>query len=223
MAYTGKDFEHFKIKNASIQLLNPDGTSEPGVRFGCMGSLDQTNNTEEYTKTCEGVVIGTETVLKSAVVNVAAHVVIDILRSIFGLSNEGLRPGVWSYGTRNTGRRFIFTAEIENMRKTESKLVAYPNCSTTGGFAFSIDNAAATLAQMTVNFNALADAYDQVYYEAIKSDLPEYIANTWHTMFSRHLVENRPPVRVQPLILSGVAATGQQPYRQNMFRGYNTL
>lgn len=193
MAFTAQDFELFKIKNASVQFINADGTTEPGTKFGCMGTLEQTSNIEEVTKSCEGATVEIIPRLTSAQITINAHVIIDIVREIFGLSNEGLKSGVWAYGSSSTGRKFIFTADILNMRGEESKLIAYPNCSSSGGFGFSVDNSATEVAQMQVVFNALPDEAENVYYEAIKSDLDESVATGWHTNFSRELIEATTP------------------------------
>lgn len=223
MAYTGRDFEHFKIKNASVQYLNSDGSSEPGVRFGCMGDLTQENTMSESTKKCEGVTLGTAARITEARVTINAHVIIDVVREIFGISNAGLRPGVWSYGTNSIGRKFIFTADVINLRGVETKMIAYPNCSVTGGFAFTVDNSATEVGKMQVIFVASPDIENQIYYEGIRSDMPADVAARWHSAFSRELVEDAPIPSVTPLIRCGVAAAGQKRFIQNMFRGYRTI
>lgn len=188
MPFTG-DFENYKIKNASVQFLNPDGTSEAGVKFGCMGTFEMTPTIEAVTKKCEGEVTKKRNRITEVPVTVTAHVVLAVVREIFGLHNKDLKPGVWAYGNNNSERPFIFTADVEDMLGEERKLIALPNASTNGGFAFTVDDSATEVALMSVSMLALADSFGEFYYEALESELEDTeIAADWHTGWSRALV-----------------------------------
>lgn len=183
------DFELYKIKNASIQYINDDGTVEAGTRFGCMGSLAQTPSTETVQKTCEGEVTKQRTRKTQLEVTVSAHIERDVVRGIFGLNPDGLKDGVYAYGNNKAERNFIFTADIYDMDGTNKKMIAYPNANASSGFAFTVDNTQTELAQMEVTFVALPDEANELYYEAIEDEVTDAtIKSDWHTQFSRDLI-----------------------------------
>ncbi|MFB7157339.1 hypothetical protein [Lysinibacillus sp. NPDC056232] len=91
-----EQFDAWNIKNASIQFMK-ENKQEPGTKFGCMGTIASEPET---------------TVTLKLNVTVSAHVSVQVLRDYFGLSNEDLKPGIYSYGSNSLGKDFVFTADV---------------------------------------------------------------------------------------------------------------
>lgn len=184
-----KQFDYLYIKRASIQFIDDDGTAIPGVPFGCLGVVSQTPTVSEVTKTCEGAQVDSVTRKDFLEVSVEAFPNIDVYYQIEGIHNEGLKAGVFAYGNNVEGKRFIFTAEAEDMRGNVM-LIAYPNAKDSAGFTFSIDNSATEVPRVTMTFRARQDDYGEMLYIAIKDEVTdEDIISNWHTAFNRALVE----------------------------------
>lgn len=184
-----EQFDSWEIKNASIQFIE-GGTQKPGTKFGCVGTISSEPETTVLSKKCGRSTMAEKTVTTKLNVTVSAHVPVQVLRDYFGLSNENLKPGVYSYGSNSLGKDFVFTADVIDLFEDLTKLIAFPKASNAGGFKINIDTSQEELAMLELGFSAVADVSGQFYYEAIIAELddPE-IANTWHTNFKRSLVE----------------------------------
>jgi hypothetical protein len=114
----------------------------------------------------------------------------DPVRKIFGLSNTGLKPGVYSYGSNSKGLPFVFTGDVIDEFEDVTKLIAFPNCSSSTGLTLSIENGADTVAELELEFTAMVDDNKNCYYEAIVDELTDPAdATTWRTNFSYDLVK----------------------------------
>ncbi|MFJ8100233.1 phage tail protein [Lysinibacillus sp. NPDC096212] len=188
-----EQFDAWNIKNASIQFMK-GGKQEPGTKFGCVGTIASEPETTVLSKKCGRATIAEKTVTLKLNVTVSAHVPVQVLRDYFGLSNEDLKPGIYSYGSNSLGKDFVFTADVVDEFEDLTKLIAFPKASNAGGFTINIDTSQEELAMLELAFSAVADAYGQFYYEAITAELEEpEIAETWHTNFTRKLVEKTEP------------------------------
>ncbi|WP_130806519.1 phage tail protein [Senegalia massiliensis] len=182
------DFTSTQIKNASIQFMDGN-TQQPGEKFGCMGTLESETETRQKTKNCEGT-IEVITIPLYQTVTIGAHIKVNVLKNIFGLSNEGLKAGVRKYGINSKGKKFIFTADEIDEFGDVKKLIAYPNCSTLTGLSVSIDNDADEAAYIELEFRASPDESGEFYYDAFVDELTDQtVAENWHTEFNRTLIE----------------------------------
>lgn len=181
-------FDAMTITNASIQFLGP--TQQPGKPFGCIGKLDGETEVKEIIKKCEG--IETDKISRPQKMNmsVSAHIPVEIARKLFGLSTEGLKPGVWAYGSKSKGQKFVFTADVIDEFQDVKKLIAFANCSSTTGMKFSIENGGDEVAELELEFTAMKDEAGEFYYEAMASEVTDQkIVTDWHTTFNRELVK----------------------------------
>lgn len=182
------EFDSVSIKNASIQFKK-NGKQEPGTKFGCLGNLDTETEVIEITKKCEGIEVKKKSKAVKIKVTVAAHIPVQVARDYFGLSTSGLKPGVWAYGSMSKGYDFVFTADIIDEFEDIVKLIAFSNCTNATGLKFAIENGADEVALMELEFAALADNLNNIYYEALVAELEDSsVAEKWHTQFTTELV-----------------------------------
>lgn len=180
-----EEFEDYKIVEGSIQFKG-----EEAIGFGCIGSMEGTSNTEEVVKKCEGAVVKKIKRVTDISVTVTGHAKIPALRGIAGLNNEGLKTGVYAYGTDTFSKPFKFTAKVLDM-EGNIKYVAFPNLSDVKGLNFNINNEATEIEMKDFEFSALADENKKFYYEAYESELEDAnVKEKWLTNFTPELVKN---------------------------------
>ncbi|SEB15741.1 hypothetical protein SAMN05421743_12137 [Thalassobacillus cyri] len=183
-------FDPMAVTNVSLQTIEADGTKNPGKKFGAVGSVGGETTLREIIKTEEGVEVGKKVKPQKMDLTVSAHIKVQVLRDIFGFSNDQLKPGIYSYGSDSKGKRFTLTADAIDEFENVTKLIAFPDCVSATGFTFTIENGGDEVALMEVTLAAYPDDSKQMYYEAIVSELEDTtIPDTWHTQFDRTLVE----------------------------------
>lgn len=188
MAKVITEFDAVSIKNASIQFIE-NGEQLEGVKFGCVGEIDGETEAREVVKMCAGVEVKKMIIPEKMNLSVSAHVPVEVARSIFGLSNEDLKPGVWAYGADSKGKDFIFTADVVDDFEDVVKLIAFANASNSAGFQIKVENGQDEVALLEMEYTALVDKNNKFYYEALVDELEdEAIAEEWHTKFTPELV-----------------------------------
>lgn len=187
-AQTITEFDSWSIINSSIQFFE-GGTKKPGEKFGSVGTISFEPETSTLSKK-EGRVVTKEKVVTTKLnVSVSAHIPITVARDFFGLSNEDLKPGVYSYGQGSLGKDFTWTADVVDDFEDITKLIAFPKASNSAGLTLNIDSSQEELALLELSFSAVADSAGQFYYEALVPELEDpTIADKWHTDFTRDLV-----------------------------------
>ncbi|MER2111164.1 MAG: phage tail protein [Solibacillus isronensis] len=182
------EFDSWSILNSSIQFFD-GGTKKPGQKFGSVGTISFEPETSSLTKR-EGRIITKEKVVTTKLnVSVSAHIPVTVARDFFGLSNEGLKPGVYSYGQGSLGKDFVWTADVVDDFEEVTKLIAFPKASNSAGLTLSIDSSQEELALLELSFSAVADANGKFYYEALVPELEDTeIAEQWHKEFTPDLV-----------------------------------
>lgn len=179
------EFDAMRIRNASIQYKD----DTPSEKFGCLGSIEGETEMRTIVKKCEGVVRKSKSFPISHALTLAGYVPVKVLRNVFGISNEGLKPGVYSYGVDSKGKVFCLTADVIDDFEDIVKLVAFPNSNSATGLKYSIDNDADETAYVELEFDVNPDEAGQFYYEAFVDEVDETIKSQWHTDFTRKLVE----------------------------------
>lgn len=193
MARTIEVFDAVSVTNASVQFKNTTTNSyEAGTSFGCIGSIE--GETEVVNKALKCGADTKKQITKASKMTlkvVLASVPIAVARNVFGLSNDGLKEGVYSYGSMSKGKDFIFTADVIDEFEEITKLIAFPNASNTTGFKIqTIENGAEEVANIEFELTALPDSQGQIYYEAYEEQVTDASVKTkWHTQFTRELVE----------------------------------
>ncbi|KZE53398.1 phage tail protein [Rossellomorea marisflavi] len=189
-----EQFAPVRITNASVQFYE-GGTQKTGEKFGSLGSVEGETTLKELIKTEEGQEVAKRTKPEKMDLTVSAHIRTSVIRKIFGISSNGLKPGIYKYGQSSKGVEFVFTADVIDEFEDVTKLIAFPKCVSATGFTFTIENGADEVALMEVQLTAYPDPTTEIYYEAFVSELEDStVATKWHTQFDRSLVELTPEV-----------------------------
>lgn len=179
-----EEFENYKIQEGSLQFDN-----NTAISFGCIGTVDASSNTEEVVKKCEGVVVKKKKRITDMTVAITGHAKIPASRKIIGLSNEGLKTGIYAYGTDTFSAPFTFAAKIIDM-DGNVKYIAFPKIENTKGLSVKVDNGVTEIAMDDFEFSAMIDSNNKFYYEAYESELSdETVKNKWLTNFTPDLVK----------------------------------
>lgn len=193
MSIVVQEFDPVSIKNVSVQFKQSDGTHAEGTKFAAVGTISGETTLREIVKNTEGVEAAKKVKPEKMTLNLNARVPVQVVRDLFGIKNDGLKPGVYSYGKESKGKEFILTADEIDEFEDVTKLKAYPNCVNASGFSFSIENGASEVAEMSVTIEAYPDQFGEIFYEAFVGELDDNtIAEQWHKSFSRTLVEKTP-------------------------------
>jgi len=122
-------------------------------------------------------------------VTVTAHTKIKVKRELAGLTNEGLKTGVYAYGTDTFSKPFTFAAKVIDM-EGNVKFIAFSNMSNVKGLAIKINNDVTEIEMDDMEFSALADSNNKFYYEAYESELEDdEVKQKWLTNFTPDLVK----------------------------------
>ena len=189
MATVIQEFDSTKITNMSIQFFDALG-KQPGTKFGCVGSIEGETEMLEYVKNCEGAEAKKISKPQRMTLTVSGHIPVRVARDVFGLTNEGLKPGIYAYTEKSKGKRFVLTADVVDEFEDQVKLIAFANCSSNTGLQISIENGADELAELELEFTVLKDDSGRFYYEAFEAELEDpTVAEEWHTDFTPELAE----------------------------------
>lgn len=180
-----EEFEDYKIQDMSIQFKK-DNTA---LTFGCTGTMDATANTTEVVKKCEGVVVKKKRKTEDVTINVTGHVKVPVSRKLMGLSNQGLKVGIYAYGNDSFSDDFILTARVIDM-DGNVKYIAFPNVSNVKGLSLKVNNDVTEIEMNDLEFTAMIDENKKFYYEAYESELEDTtIKDKWLTNFTTELVK----------------------------------
>lgn len=183
-----EEFDSMRITNASVQFKKK-GTQQPGQKFGAIGTISGETESKTITKVEEGVETKKKVIPQKMNLSISAHIPVAVAREYFGLSNEGLKAGIYAYGADSLGSDFILTADVIDDFEDVKKLVAFPNASNSGGYTLNIENGQEEVALLEMSVTALVDDNKKFYYEAFVDELEDTtIADKWHTNFTPELV-----------------------------------
>ncbi|TDR51732.1 phage tail protein [Paenilisteria rocourtiae] len=179
-----EDFDATRITNLGIKF-DGDTASTP---FGCTGSVEGETELLELVKKCEGVEVKKRSTPQKMTLTISAHIKVAVLRDIYGLSNEGLQVGVYAYGADSMSKPFVLTADVIDEFEDVTKLIAFPNCTSSTGLKITVENGADEVAEVEIEFTAMIDDYRKCYYDAFIDELTpatadEYV-ELWHTNFT---------------------------------------
>jgi hypothetical protein len=195
MATIVEDFDAISIKNSSVQFFNADGTKAAGTKFGSVGSVEGETTLKELIKKVEGVEVRKKTKPEKIDLTISAHIPVAVIRDLFGLSTEDLKPGIYKYSQQSKGKEFTYTADVIDEFEDVVKLIAFPKAVSSTGFKFTVENGADEVAEMEVELTAYPDDQGNLYYEAFVSELSDStVATSWHSNFTYTLVEEVPTV-----------------------------
>ncbi len=178
------DFEDYKIIEGTIAIDNEVATS-----FGCIGTLEGTSETETVEKKCEGSVVKSIKKVTKIAVTLTGHPYTAVLRNVAGMTNEGLKEGIYGYGDNVKSKKIVLTAKVQDM-DGNIKYIAFPNMDDVKGLNIKIDNDVTEIEMKDFEFAALKDSNNMFYYEALEKDLTDAdVKEKWLTNFTPDLVK----------------------------------
>lgn len=178
------DFEDYKIIEGTITINDELATS-----FGCIGTLEGSSDIATVEKKCEGAVVKTVKKVNKVDVTLTGHPYTAVLRNVAGMTNEGLKEGVYGYGANIKAKKIVFTAKVEDM-EGNIKYIAFPNMDDVSGLTISINNDVTEIEMKNFEFSALKDENGMFYYEALEDEITDETVKTkWLTAFTPELVK----------------------------------
>lgn len=186
-------FDECKITDTHVKTYDrKTGTlsSEKAKKLGCTGKLELSSEYKTVVKNCEGVEAKSVKKLVKLTGKISVHMPLAIARTVFGLSNKGLKDGVYGLSDTSNVPDMCLTTKAIDLFTDEEKLICLPKLAFTSGFAKTIDNTAEEVAEVELEFNAYKDENSQFYYDACASEVDTTtIANKWLEEFTPTLVK----------------------------------
>ncbi len=187
------EYEEYLIEEASAQFLSETDEPEESEPFGCVGTLSIEPELQKVVKNCGIEQLKAVTKTSYLTVSIEAHISKIVARNLFGLTNKGLKDGVYALDKNSVSKNFIFAALVYNLDRTDKKYIAFPKLTNVSGFIKDIDNSQTELAYLSLEFNAVYDKNNKCYYEAYEKDVTdEDVKKQWLTSFSPDLVKASP-------------------------------
>ncbi|MGM9925167.1 MAG: phage tail protein [Bacillus sp. (in: firmicutes)] len=184
-----EEFDAIRITNASIQFKK-NGVQQPGTRFGCLGKLEGETEMKEFVKRCEGIEVKKVSKPQKILLTLTGHISVEVARDIFGLSNVGLKAGVYSYGADSKALPFVFTADVIDDFEDIVKHIAFANCSSNTGLKINVENGGDEVVEVEMEFTVMLDSKNNLYYEAFADEVEDQtVIEKWHTQFTPGLVD----------------------------------
>lgn len=182
-----KVFSEYEIKNSAIKIN--DSTSTKFEKVGCVGSIEEALDCITVIKKCEGVVKKTVTRGSgTGETKITLHMNYNLYVSIFGMDQEGLKEGIYAYGTGSRHKEFCYVAEV-NDEDGNIKYIAYPRCSVKTGPANKIENGGEEVQEIEMTFSLYQDDYGNCKYESPEVELDEETKGKWMTEFTPNLAQ----------------------------------
>lgn len=177
---------HVKSYNRSTGALSTD----KATKLGCTGKLEISSEYKTIVKNCEGVESKSVKKIVKLTGTISVHMPLAIARTVFGLSNEGLKTGVYGISDTTNTPNMCLTTKAIDLFTDEEKYICLPNIAFTSGFAKTIDNTSEEVAEVELEFNAYKDENNEFYYEACASEIDATtIGNKWLEEFTPSLVK----------------------------------
>lgn len=179
-------FTPMEIEKVSLQFKGSETLS-----FGCAAVL-----ASETEMAFKQVKCGIQTIKRKGKpvqlnVTLSGHAKTGTIRKIFGLSNEGLKPGVYSYDGDSSSGDFVLTADVIDDFDEVTKIIAFPKCTSETGLQFTVDKTADEFQAVEYSFTAMFTDINgklRAYVEAFTYEVDEGTLETWHTAFTPELV-----------------------------------
>lgn len=190
MGETYTVFNEYTVTNAHEKWKG----AQESEKLGCTGSLETETEMRTVKKMCEGEEVLSEDIPVKMKGKLTLHMPVEIARKVYGLKTDGLKKGVYAYGTGSRQGAGAMTFDVIDLYEEMKKLLAFPNMNFSGGYKWSLENGKDEIAEIEVEFNALKDDNKKFYYEAIESEVTDQtVIEQWHTNFTPELVTATTP------------------------------
>ena len=175
-------FDAYLVTNGQYRKKTADVLAV-ATALGCTGAINGEPETRTLVKRCEGVVTEERLLIDKMNMTFRGHMPVGGLRDVLGLTDKGLVTGVYGYGKSSIAGKGNLTFEVKDMYEENTKLIAFPNISWTGGMTVNLENGLDEVAEVEVTFSALADENGFFYYETF-----EKTVTGWTKEFTSELV-----------------------------------
>lgn len=186
MAISSTVFSEYEAKQIGVSI---EGDS---VIVPCVGSIEEELEVKTMTKNCRGVVAKTRTRgTGNGTLSISVHCPIELYRKLFGMSDDGLKKGVYAYGYNSRHPEFTLTVDVFDEDGNE-KLKAYPRCVIQSNMSRTIENGADEVAEIEIEVAVMPDDNDNGMYECLVSDLEGdegNIKSQWMENFNLDLIK----------------------------------
>jgi uncharacterized protein YjdB len=190
---TVEEFDLTRVTNVGIKFEG----DEQSIVFGGLGEIEGETTLSTLVKKVEGVEVKSKSTPQKMALTLNMHVKVAPYRKLFGLSNTGLKPGVYAYGSDSKGLPFILTADALDEFQNLTKKMAWPNCSSDTGLLLHVENGQDEVAELELKISAMVDPNKKCYYEALVEELQDpSIATQWDQAFGYELVAQGATVAV---------------------------
>jgi hypothetical protein len=160
------------------------------TKLGCTGKLEISSEYKTIVKNCEGVEQKSVKKITKLTGTISVHMPLVIARTVFGLSNDGLKVGVYGISDKTNTPDMCLTTKAIDLFTDEEKYICLPKIAFTTGFAKSIDNTLEEVAEVELEFNAYKDENNEFYYEACASEVDKTsIGDKWLEEFTPSMVK----------------------------------
>lgn len=184
-----QQFDYFEVTNGQFRSKS-EGILGEAEYVGCTGALNIETETRTISKRCEGKVTKEVTVVERLTGTFTGHMTVGMLRKVFGLTNEGLKTGVYGYSANSLGGQGSLTWDVYDIGRENKKMIALPNMSWVGGFKLDFENGQDEIAEVELEFSALVDENGFFYYEVFTDDeVEEGVITGWNKTFEPKLVK----------------------------------
>lgn len=167
MGETNKVFSEYEVKKIGVKF----GTESKFETCECIGSAEDEAEVRIITKKCRGIVRKKKVkATGTGKIKLSLHCPWNWYTKAFGMKDEKLIEGVYSYGEDSVHESFVMTQEVED-EDGNKKFKAYPNCIIEAGKASKITNGADEVAEIEIEVSYMPDKYGKGEYEALESEL----------------------------------------------------
>lgn len=186
-------YSEYEIKESSMKFPN----DEKAARVGCVGSLEETLDSKQIKKKCEGI----ESIVAvrgkgTGSLKVTLHIKYALFVKAYGMHPEDLMDGINAYGKNSIHKSFSWVGKVQDENGNE-KLKAYPNCLITDGISRKIENGGEEVAEIEMAITLNPDENGYCMYEALVAAIAEEGRNTfvetWMTAFKPEMVKKSLP------------------------------
>lgn len=186
-------FDECKITETHVKSYNRKTgalATEKATKLGCTGKLEISSEYKTIVKNCEGVEQKSVKKITKLTGTISVHMPLAIARTVFGLSNEGLKSGVYGISDTTNTPDMCLTTKAIDLFTDEEKYICLPKIAFTTGFAKTIDNTSEEVAEVELEFNAYKDENNEFYYEACASEVDKTsIGDKWLEEFTPSMVK----------------------------------
>lgn len=187
-------FDTVQLRELSLQYKTG---SNSVYSVPCVGSLNGEPELRTITKSCAGVESDSVTIPVKLNLTLTGHLDIDVAREYFGLTNEGLKDGVYAYDRKTVTGEFTLAGIVVDIFQLDEdtglplrKLIAFPRVKSASGLNISIDNNSDDFAEIELTMTAYFDTNDKAYYEVITSEVTDQTVITdWMSAWTPQLMQ----------------------------------